>query len=160
MYLWLFNLFGFNQTRKSVDNGQFQRNKASKWNPKQLTMSSAVHWYFPLWSKWLFSGQAYCIMEVISNLHICKGNRKPFAVFTCGQSYKHFTIVINDPRVVTWAISRIVNYDRKVLYKIDHWIHSEEEMSRREKCYHVNIFLNRWSGLPENLCKRPQGLCA
>ena len=24
---------------------------------------------------------------------------------TSGQSYKHFTIVINDPRVVTWAIS-------------------------------------------------------
>ena len=29
-----------------------------------------------------------------------------------GQSYKHFTSVNNDPRVV--------NYDRKVLYKIDH----------------------------------------
>ena len=24
---------------------------------------------------------------------------------TSGQSYKHFTIVINDPRVITWAIS-------------------------------------------------------
>ena len=43
----------------------------------------------------------------------------------CGQSYKHFTILINDPKVVTWAIflsynSSVVNYDRKVLYKIDH----------------------------------------
>ena len=48
-----------------------------------------------------------------------------FTLFSCGQSYKHFMIVINDPRVVTWAISqsydsRVVNYDRKVLCKIDH----------------------------------------
>ena len=44
----------------------------------------------------------------------------------CGQSYKQFTLVNYDSRVVTWTISysydsRVVNYDGKVLYKIDHW---------------------------------------
>ena len=38
---------------------------------------------------------------------------------------KHFTSVNYNPRVVIWAIfksydSRVVNYDCKVLYKIDH----------------------------------------
>ena len=47
------------------------------------------------------------------------------AVRTSGQSYKHFTSVNYNPRVVIWAIfksydSRVVNYDRKMLYKIDH----------------------------------------
>ena len=44
-----------------------------------------------------------------------------------GQYYKHFTIVNYDSRVVTWAMFksydyRVVNYDRKVLYKIDSWL--------------------------------------
>ena len=41
------------------------------------------------------------------------------------QSYKHFTSVNYDSRVVIWSFSsqynsRVVNYDCKVLYKIDH----------------------------------------
>ena len=43
----------------------------------------------------------------------------------CGQSYKHFTIVNYDSRVLIWATfyledSRVINCDRKVLYKIGH----------------------------------------
>ena len=42
-----------------------------------------------------------------------------------GKSYKHFTSGNYDPRVVIWQFSsqydsRVVNYDRKVLYKIAH----------------------------------------
>ena len=42
-----------------------------------------------------------------------------------GQSNKYFTSVNYDPRVVIWEISsqydsKVVNYDREVLYKIDH----------------------------------------
>ena len=49
----------------------------------------------------------------------------------CGQSYKHFTSVNYDPRVVIWAISqsydsRVINYDCKVLYKIDHSSRSQQ----------------------------------
>ena len=45
---------------------------------------------------------------------------------TIGQSYKHFTILNYDPRVIIWTNfksynSIVVNYDRKVCYKIDHW---------------------------------------
>ena len=44
---------------------------------------------------------------------------------SCGQSYKHFTIVNYNSRVVIWANlsqynSRVVNYNCKVLYRIDH----------------------------------------
>ena len=32
---------------------------------------------------------------------------------TCGQSYKHFTIVNYDSRVITWGNFKSVKYDRR-----------------------------------------------
>ena len=52
-------------------------------------------------------------------------NKSLLKTMICGQSYKHFTIVHYDSRVVYRQIcsqhdSSIVIYDRKVLYKIGH----------------------------------------
>ena len=53
---------------------------------------------------------------------------------SCGQSYQHFTIVNYDSRVVIWAFcsqcdSKVVNYDLKVLYNIDHYFKAVDCLS-------------------------------
>ena len=47
----LFDQLGFGQTSKPV----YSFNSTKQLNPNQTNRSSAVQWYFPLWSKWVFS---------------------------------------------------------------------------------------------------------
>ena len=47
----LFEWFGFDQTYKSPSNST----QAKQLNPNQSNRRSVVQWYFPLWSKWVFS---------------------------------------------------------------------------------------------------------
>ena len=61
------------------------------------------------------------------------------ATATSSQSYNHFMIVNYDSRVVIWAnlyYSRVVNYDRKVLYKIGHWIEFDFRFLSRGEAGH------------------------
>ena len=51
----LFDQLGFGQTSKSV----YSFNSTKQLNPNQSNRRSAVQWYFPLWSKWVFSALIY-----------------------------------------------------------------------------------------------------
>ena len=51
----LFDWSGFGQTRKSV----YSFNSTKQLNPNQSNRRSAVQWYFPLRSKWVFSVWAF-----------------------------------------------------------------------------------------------------
>ena len=74
-----------------------------------------------------YKRQTLSSFEMIrSNTKICLRIRHICLGAFSGQSYKHFTSVNYDPRVVIWAIfqsydSRVVYYNCKVLYNIDHW---------------------------------------
>ena len=52
----LFDWLGFGQTSKSV----FSFNSTKQLNPNQSNRRSAVQWYFPLQSKWVFSDHSEC----------------------------------------------------------------------------------------------------
>ena len=64
----------------------------------------------PLRNEWVFFTQI--IKEKVA------GKGKYFLILVPGLSYKHFTSINYNPRVVIWAV---VIYHRKVLYKIDHF---------------------------------------
>ena len=49
----LFDRLGVGQTSKSV----YSFNSTKQLNPNQSNRTSAVQWYFPLRSKWVFSGR-------------------------------------------------------------------------------------------------------
>ena len=50
----LFVYLRFDQTCKSLSDSP----QAKQLNPHQSNMRSVVQWYFPLWTKWVFSCQA------------------------------------------------------------------------------------------------------
>ena len=59
---------------------------------------------------------------------------------TSGQSYKHFTIVIYDPRVVIWSIrydSKVVIYERKIFIRLATDL---ANLSERAVANLINIF--------------------
>ena len=57
----LFDQLGFLQTSKSV----YSFNSTKQLNPNQSNRRSAVQWYFPLRSKWVFSGQKTQLMRPV-----------------------------------------------------------------------------------------------
>ena len=73
----LFDRLGFGQTSKSVDSF----NSTKQLNPNQSNRRSAVQWYFPLQSNWVFSAttyrqwdQCYMLVSCCCNWAVC-GNK-------------------------------------------------------------------------------------
>ena len=95
----VFDWFGFAQTCKSLSNST----QTKKLNPNQSNRRSAVQWYFPLRSKWVFSGYTHnstllnCEVQFISyNL----GTMRSIFVITTKQLFlttKYFKVVAYGP---------------------------------------------------------------
>ena len=58
------------------------------------------------------------VSEIQAQIVGIEDKRTDHSTLTSGQSYKHFTSINYDPRVVIWAIWAVLYYDRKVLYKM------------------------------------------
>ena len=119
----------------------------------------SVYFYSNIWSLWLgLGGYCFAICVTTASYHPCSqrqitGSYRKIVESTCGQSYKHFTLVNYDSRVVPdWKIPpyydpRVINYERKMIIRLA----TEVDRESFAKKTRPGLVLGQWQILQRNL---------